>query len=66
MEPKYNDQGLVPAMAQDARTGEVLMLAWMNAEAWQQTLATMEAHFWSRERKKLWRKGETSGQYDAA
>ncbi len=61
MEPKYNDQGLVPAVAQDARTGEALMLAWMNAEAWQKTLDTMEATFWSRERKKLWRKGETSG-----
>jgi phosphoribosyl-ATP pyrophosphohydrolase/phosphoribosyl-AMP cyclohydrolase len=61
MEPKYNDQGLIPAVAQDARTGEVLMLAWMNAEAWRKTLETMEAHFWSRERKQLWRKGETSG-----
>jgi phosphoribosyl-AMP cyclohydrolase / phosphoribosyl-ATP pyrophosphohydrolase len=61
MEPQYNDQGLVPAIAQDSRTGEVLMMAWMNAEAWQKTLATMEAHFWSRERKALWRKGETSG-----
>jgi phosphoribosyl-ATP pyrophosphohydrolase/phosphoribosyl-AMP cyclohydrolase len=61
MEPKYNDQGLVPAVAQDARTGEVLMLAWINDEAWRKTLATMEATFWSRERKMLWRKGETSG-----
>lgn len=61
MEPQYNDQGLIPAIAQDARTGEVLMLAWMDAEAWQKTLGTMEAHFWSRERSKLWRKGETSG-----
>jgi len=61
MEPKYNDQGLVPAIAQDARTGEVLMLAWMNAEAWQKTLDAMEATFWSRERKAIWRKGETSG-----
>jgi phosphoribosyl-ATP pyrophosphohydrolase/phosphoribosyl-AMP cyclohydrolase len=61
MEPKYNDQGLVPAIAQDARTGEVLMMAWMNAEAWQKTLSTMEANFWSRERKTPWRKGETSG-----
>jgi phosphoribosyl-AMP cyclohydrolase / phosphoribosyl-ATP pyrophosphohydrolase len=61
MEPNYNDQGLVPAVAQDARNGEVLMLAWMNAEAWQKTLATRQAHFWSRERKTLWRKGETSG-----
>ncbi|MBN1440524.1 MAG: bifunctional phosphoribosyl-AMP cyclohydrolase/phosphoribosyl-ATP diphosphatase HisIE [Anaerolineales bacterium] len=61
MEPKYNDQGLVPAVAQDSRTGEVLMLAWMNSEAWRKTLETREAHFWSRERKSLWRKGETSG-----
>jgi phosphoribosyl-ATP pyrophosphohydrolase/phosphoribosyl-AMP cyclohydrolase len=61
MEPKYNDQGLIPVVAQNALTGEVLMLAWMNAEAWQKTLATMEAHFWSRERKTLWRKGESSG-----
>jgi phosphoribosyl-ATP pyrophosphohydrolase/phosphoribosyl-AMP cyclohydrolase len=61
MDPKYNDQGLVPAIAQDARTGEVLMLAWMDAEAWEKTLATRQAHFWSRERKTLWRKGEASG-----
>ncbi len=61
MEPNYNDQGLVPAIAQDSRSGEVLIMAWMDAEAWQKTLATMEAHFWSRERKTLWRKGETSG-----
>lgn len=61
MQPKFNDQGLVPAVAQDARTGEVLMLAWMNAEAWQRTLDTRAVHFWSRSRKTLWRKGETSG-----
>jgi phosphoribosyl-ATP pyrophosphohydrolase/phosphoribosyl-AMP cyclohydrolase len=61
MEPQYNDQGLVPAIAQDARTGEVLMMAWMDADAWQKTLSTMEANLWSRERKKPWRKGETSG-----
>jgi phosphoribosyl-ATP pyrophosphohydrolase/phosphoribosyl-AMP cyclohydrolase len=61
MEPKFNDQGLVPAVAQDARSGELLMLAWMNAEAWRKTLSTGEAHFWSRERNALWRKGETSG-----
>ena len=61
MEPNYNDQGLVPAVAQDAHTGEVLLLAWMNAEAWRKTHDTMEAHFWSRERKQLWRKGEISG-----
>jgi phosphoribosyl-ATP pyrophosphohydrolase/phosphoribosyl-AMP cyclohydrolase len=61
MDPKYNEQGLVPAVAQDSRTGEVLMLAWMNAEAWRKTLETRDAYFWSRERKTLWRKGETSG-----
>ncbi len=61
MDPQYNDQGLVPAIAQDSRTGEVLMLAWMDAEAWQKTLDTREAHFWSRSRGELWHKGETSG-----
>jgi len=61
MEPKYNDQGLVPAIAQDSRTGAVLMLAWMNEYAWRKTLETREAHFWSRDRNELWRKGETSG-----
>jgi phosphoribosyl-ATP pyrophosphohydrolase/phosphoribosyl-AMP cyclohydrolase len=61
MEPKYDDQGLVPAIAQDSATGEVLMLAWMNRQAWQKTLDTRQAHFWSRERNALWRKGETSG-----
>lgn len=61
VEPKWNEQGLVPAIVQDARTGEVLMLAWMNAEAWQRTLDAGEAHFWSRSRRSLWRKGETSG-----
>jgi phosphoribosyl-AMP cyclohydrolase len=61
MEPNYNDQGLVPAIAQDSRTGEVLMMAWMDAEAWQKTLETLEAHFWSRSRRELWHKGETSG-----
>jgi len=61
MEPTYNEQGLVPAIVQDSRTGAVLMMAWMNAEAWQRTLETLEAHFWSRSRNALWRKGETSG-----
>jgi phosphoribosyl-ATP pyrophosphohydrolase/phosphoribosyl-AMP cyclohydrolase len=61
MDPKFNEQGLVPAIAQDSRTGEILMMAWMNAEAWQKTLDTRDAYFWSRERKTLWRKGETSG-----
>ncbi len=53
--------GLVAAIAQDAKSGEVLMLAWMDAEAWEQTLATGEAHYHSRSRQKLWHKGGTSG-----
>jgi phosphoribosyl-ATP pyrophosphohydrolase/phosphoribosyl-AMP cyclohydrolase len=61
MEPNYNDQGLIPAVAQDSRTGEVLMLAWMDADAWKKTLESREAHFWSRSRKAPWHKGETSG-----
>lgn len=53
--------GLLPAVVQDAASGEVLMLAWMNEEAWRRTLETGEAHFWSRSRRELWRKGVTSG-----
>lgn len=53
--------GLVPAIAQDAATGEVLMLAFMNAEAWQHTLATGKATYWSRSRNALWVKGKSSG-----
>ncbi len=53
--------GLVPAIAQDACSGEVLMLAYVNKEAWDATLATGEAHYWSRSRNSLWRKGGTSG-----
>lgn len=53
--------GLIAAVAQDAGTGEVLMLAWMNQEAWEATLATGEAHYYSRSRKELWHKGATSG-----
>jgi phosphoribosyl-AMP cyclohydrolase len=51
----------VPAIAQDAASGEVLMMAWMNAESLRRTLATNEVVYWSRSRKSLWRKGETSG-----
>lgn len=54
-------KGLLPAIAQDAENGEVLMLAYMNEEAWQKTLATGEVHYWSRSRKELWHKGGTSG-----
>ncbi len=53
--------GLVPAIAQDADSGEVLMLAYMNEEAWEKTLETKEAHYYSRSRQTLWRKGGTSG-----
>jgi phosphoribosyl-AMP cyclohydrolase len=53
--------GLVPAIAQDASTGEVLMLAHVNAESWDLTLQTGVVHYWSRSRNKLWKKGESSG-----
>lgn len=53
--------GLLPAVVQDADSGEVLMLAWMNEEAWYKTLESGEAHFWSRSRRQLWHKGATSG-----
>ena len=58
---KYDRNGLIPAIAQDAGSGEVLMVAWMNAEALHLTQVTGEAHFWSRSRQELWRKGVTSG-----
>ena len=63
MNPKitYNPQGLVPAIVQNVDTKKVLMMAWMNSEAFQLTQATGQVHFWSRTRKKLWCKGETSG-----
>jgi phosphoribosyl-AMP cyclohydrolase len=60
--PSFDASGLVAAIAQHAETGEVLMLAWMDAEALALTLQTGEAHYFSRTRKALWRKGETSGQ----
>ena len=58
---KFNEAGLVPAIAQDAATGRVLMLAWMNAEAVEQTLTSGFAHYYSRSRNKQWQKGESSG-----
>ena len=58
---KFNKDGLVPAIAQQHDTGEVLMLAWMNKDSIQQTLTTNQVCYWSRSRQKLWRKGETSG-----
>ena len=57
----FNEQGLVPAIAQDHATGTVLMLAWMNREAIEQTLTTGQIVYFSRSRQALWRKGETSG-----
>jgi phosphoribosyl-AMP cyclohydrolase len=53
--------GLVPAIAQDAASGEVLMMAYMNEDAWKRTLETGEAHYWSRSRQEIWHKGGTSG-----
>jgi phosphoribosyl-AMP cyclohydrolase len=53
--------GLLPAIAQDHATGKVLMLAYINREAWEETLKTGEAHYWSRSRSELWHKGGTSG-----
>ena len=58
---RYDGDGLVPCVVQDARSGEVLMVAYANAEALGATLATGEAHFWSRSRRELWHKGGTSG-----
>ena len=58
---KFNDQGLIPAIAQDHGTGDVLMMAWMNAESVAQTLATGNVTYWSRSRSSFWVKGESSG-----
>ena len=63
--PRFDEHGLIAAIATDARSGEVLMLAWMDAEALNRTLHTGEAHYFSRSRGELWRKGETSGQVQA-
>lgn len=57
----FNGDGLVPAVAQDQATGDILMFAWMNREALELTLATGNVTYWSRSRRALWRKGETSG-----
>jgi phosphoribosyl-AMP cyclohydrolase len=60
-EINWNGEGLVPVIAQEEGTGRILMVAWMNREALEQTVATSEAVYWSRSRGKLWRKGEESG-----
>jgi len=59
----FNEQGLVPVIAQDFATSEVLMMAWMNREAIEITLKTGKVHYWSRSRQALWHKGETSGHF---
>jgi len=61
LRPKFNGDGLIAAIAQDAQTNEVLMLAWMNADALRATIETGRATYWSRSRQALWVKGETSG-----
>jgi len=58
---KFDAHGLLPAIAQEASSGRILMLAWMNEEAFRRTVETGFAHYWSRSRRKLWKKGETSG-----
>ena len=59
--PHFDERGLLPAIVQDADTGQVLMLAWMNAQSLELTIQSGETHFWSRSRQQLWHKGETSG-----
>jgi phosphoribosyl-AMP cyclohydrolase len=59
--PRYNEQGLIPVVVQDVTSRAILMLAWMNAVAFELTLSTKQVHFWSRSRQELWLKGATSG-----
>ena len=58
---KYNEAGLIPAIAQDAETGDILMMAWMNPESLMRTLETGQVTYWSRSRREFWAKGATSG-----
>jgi phosphoribosyl-AMP cyclohydrolase len=60
---QFDQRGLVPAVVQDANSGEVLMVAWMNEESLERTCETKQAHFWSRSRQELWHKGATSGNF---
>jgi phosphoribosyl-ATP pyrophosphohydrolase/phosphoribosyl-AMP cyclohydrolase len=62
---RFDDRGLVPVIAQDASSGEILMLAWANREALERSASSGQAHYWSRSRQSLWRKGETSGHVQA-
>jgi len=59
--PKFDADGLIPAVVTDVASGAVLMFAWMNADALALTISTKEAHFWTRSRKRIWKKGEESG-----
>jgi len=59
--PRFNEQGLIPCIATSAKTGDVLMMAWMNEKAIEMSLKTGEAHYWSRSRGEIWHKGATSG-----
>ena len=63
IEIRFNERGLAPAVVQDAASGQVLMVAWMNALALERTRKTGQAHFWSRSRQELWHKGATSGHF---
>jgi len=60
-ELKYDEKGLIPTVVQEAETGEVLMVAWMNKDSIRMTMDSGYTHFWSRSRQKFWKKGETSG-----
>jgi len=60
---RFDENGLIPAIVQDAETGEVLTLAYMNRQSLELTLSTRQTHFWSRSRQELWHKGATSGNY---
>lgn len=62
---QFDANGLIPAIAQDHQNGKVLMVAWMNADALAETVATQRAVYWSRSRQRLWRKGEESGHYQS-
>ena len=61
LEPKFDENGLIPAITTDFKTGDVLMHGYMNEESFMKTIETKEAHYWSRSRKKIWHKGQISG-----
>ena len=61
LEPKFDENGLIPVVTTDFKTGDILMHGYMNAEALKKTIETKEAHYWSRSRKKIWHKGQVSG-----